>query len=700
MTSIRERLAARLRWRTSRLPRDSASIMRRRLTMGYVMALAMVAALSLAGSLVLSALVIRQNDAAMVINRAGAQRMLSQRIAALAVPAASPGPSQSDSLAALMDASARMGATEDALTEGSGAAARRTADLAAFYFDGPAALDRQVRRFVAATQGLAVAAHAPGGAPPAQVEALRQTALVDLLPALHQAVMLHEAAARVWVRDAVWFHWGLVVCTLAVLLLEAIFIFAPLTKEVFLLATRLDREARRDPLTGLLNRRAMADELARAQLEQQRGGAEKAVSVIAIDLDHFKEVNDAEGHAAGDALLCAAAERLRRSVRSHDLIARIGGDEFAVFMVGMDDEGTVVDVAGRIRDCLHVPVPYGGRTLKLGATLGVAIVPRDADSPQDGMRAADEALIRAKLVARGGIGWATRDDTLRVARVAAILRAFDAGGEHAALPGLAAHFQPIVSLKSDSEAAPGVIAIEALTRWRHPTLGDIPPAELIEALGPDRAARLGRAVRDEALSAFARMRPLLPPGTRIGLNFSAAEVASQEMIGQIEDQVRAAGLSLRDVSVEITEKVLLERVSSRIIAQLSGLRGRGATLVLDDFGAGHAGFTQFLRLELDAVKLERRFVQELGRDGRAEEIVRALLLLAHGLRLEVIAEGVETAEQMEIMRALGCDAAQGYLFAKPMSAEALQAWVAARLPEPGAAGTGRPKTPFIRVVKT
>jgi diguanylate cyclase (GGDEF)-like protein len=650
----------------------AAAQMRRRLTYGYMLALIVLAVLTLSGSLILSNLVMRQSDAAAVINRAGAQRMLSQRIAALVVDAAGlEGASKQQSLNDLEAAAAQMRVSHEALTIGDHAAARRTAALEALYFGGPAPLDSMVRRFLAEVDSVSLAIRAARGADPAAIAAVRDQALGPLLARLHQAVALHEAAAKRGVGQAIAFHWAVVAATLLVLVAEVFLIFRPLAREVFVLADGLDREARRDMLTGLLNRRAMGEALT----EVAASGS--AVAVIAIDLDHFKEVNDAEGHAAGDALLRAAAARLPLAVRAGDLIARIGGDEFAVFLVGVGDHYTANDVAVRIRDSLHQSVQYGSRTLRLGATLGVAIVPQDADSAEAGMRAADDALVRVKLTERGGIGWASRQDSERVARVAAILRAFDAAGPLGELAGLSAHFQPIVSLSGPPVGPPRLVALEALTRWHHPSLGDIPPAELIDAIGPERTARLGRAVRDDALRGFAALRPALPAGVRVGLNLSASEVARRDMVAQIGDQVQAAGLTLQDVAIEITEQVLLERVSTRIIDQLTNLRDRGARLVLDDFGTGNAGLAQLLRLNLDAVKLDRRFIHGLGDNERADAIVRATLSLAHGLGLEVIAEGVETVQQSAILRRLGCDAAQGYLFARPMDSGALRGWVEA-----------------------
>jgi diguanylate cyclase (GGDEF)-like protein len=441
-------------------------------------------------------------------------------------------------------------------------------------------------------------------------------------------------------------------------------------------ALRDSREmAETDALTGLPNRGALEARLAEVL------GRGEAVAAVVLDIDHLKQVNEAEGHAAGDALLRAAAARLLAAVRPGDLVARTGGDEFTAILLGLPGEAQARAAAGRIAAALRAPVAHDEFLLPLGATLGVALSSPGSSDGDMLLRAADAALGRAKREGRGSIGWSGPDDEAQLLRRATVLRAFDAAGDGNCLAGVRAHLQPIVALGPQAAGAPPVLAMEALARWSHPELGEVPPAELLSIIGPERTLRLGAAVRVRALAAMAALRRRELPVGRLALNLSAGEVEREDVAASIAAQVGRAGLSLRDVEIEITEEVLLERVSDATLQQLAALRGRGARLVLDDFGTGNSGLSQLLRLPLDAVKLDKRFVQGLGIDSRAEEIVRATISLAHGLGLEVVGEGVETMQQARMLMRMGCDAAQGYLYARPMPPEAVEEWLA---PERGA----------------
>lgn len=658
--------------------KDLVSVTWRRITERYLLAVALMAVV-IAGGVWLLLTTAQPSAYDGLLGRVGEQQTLAVMAVAEAQYPAAHDMAALPELATRLDGIAdRIMAVHEGLTSGTASPARLTAALQAHYFDGPSALDKQVRDVVATIRDIANTARQGSAPSAATVEALRAQVFGPLLAAEHEAVRLHGEAAAAAAADAIWLHKANAGAALLLLLLEALFIFRPLARHVSRLTEQLEKEARTDALTGLLNRRAVTAALSDVMTSGQ------AVAVIAIDLDHFKEANDAEGHEAGDALLRAAADRLRGAVRPGDIVGRIGGDEFAVFLIGVEEHAAAREIADRISVALHQPVPHKGKSLRLGATLGVAVAPVDADTPEVVMRAADAALVRAKREGRGGIGRASRSDAERLARGTAILRAFDASPAQGPLPGLAVQFQPILSLRGEAGAAGEELAFEALARWTHPALGEISTSELLGLLGPARTARLGRAVRDAALQSLARLRADGLTSARLALNLSAAEVARRDIAVLVEDQVQSVGLSLAAIEIEITEEVLLDRVSDKTLNQLAALRGRGARLVLDDFGTGNSGLAQLLRLPLDAVKLDKRFVQRLGADGRAEEIVRATVSLAHGLGIEVTAEGVETERQAAILRAFGCDNAQGYFYARPMLAEALRNWLQERAMQGGA----------------
>ncbi|MCL6607515.1 MAG: bifunctional diguanylate cyclase/phosphodiesterase, partial [Geminicoccaceae bacterium] len=407
--------------------------------------------------------------------------------------------------------------------------------------------------------------------------------------------------------------------------------------------------------------------------------AGRSLAAIAIDLDHFKEANEHAGHAGGDALLRAAAERLGNNLRAGDIVGRVGGDEFVVFLLDVRAEAELRPIVERIRAALHEPVPLDGRLLPLGATLGVAICPEDTSDPEILLRLADEALVRAKRERRGSIGRASREDALAI-EVARDLRiVLDRASPDRPPEGLAALLQPVVALGEG--AGPALLGFEALARWTHPRLGPIPPSLLFGAAADRRSAiRLGRLVRRVALVTFAALRDRLPADARLSLNLSPAEVFADGLEEEILADLEATGVPPGAFCLEITEEVLLDRVSDRRLAGLAALRERGIALALDDFGTGTSGLAQLLRLPIDILKIDRCFVRALETDGRAREIVRATSVLAGTLGMRVVAEGVETEAQARTLESLGCQAAQGFLFGRPMGLVELHRWLEAHDP--------------------
>lgn len=664
----------------------------RRLTCCWVLSLVLVGLVATATTAIAVLMAAEQRAHGAIVSEASSQRARAQRIAAFLPELAGDDPVEVElarlELARIAD---RMEAVFRSLAAGEGAPALQTESLRAHYFDGPLALAPRLARFLAELQALVRDVDEGLLVSRAALDALRREALGPLLGLLDEAVNLHEAYLR---RDVEHLVRASLLCGgVVVLLLVAIGfgIFRPMTRGLAALVSDLTRLADRDPLTDLLNRRALVAALDRAIAAGSR------LATIAIDLDHFKEANERAGHAGGDALLRAAGARLRAVVRAQDIVGRIGGDEFVVFLLGIEGEAELRSIVERLRIVLHEPVEVDGRLLPMGATLGVAVCPEDADDAETLLRLADDALVRAKQERRGTVRRASREDAeqLHVAREVRLMLDRLAGDGRP--EGLGTVFQPIVAL--DGRAPAPILGMEALARWTHPRLGPVAPDRLFAA-APDRASavRLGRLVRRSALAEFAALRAEASAGLRLAVNLAPAEVFDEGFADSLLVDLGATGTSPADLCLEITEEVLLERVSDRALAGLVALRARGACLALDDFGTGTSGLAQLLRLPIDVVKVDRRFVRELDREHKAREIVRATIALARSLGLRVVAEGVETAEQARILTELGCSYAQGHFFARPMDLDRLRAWLATgghrarpslrppREPAPAAAG--------------
>lgn len=643
----------------------------RKLTCCWVLALVLLGLGTVAATALTVGLAVKQYDRAAMISDAGTQRSRSQRIAAFLGELARDDPVDAElarlELERIVE---RAEAVFKRLIDGAAAPAARTAELRAHYFDGPLALAPRLARFLSDVRAVLRDAEEGVMPEPEAIAALRNEALGPLLGLLDQAVVLHQANVESETRTLVGVSLGVGAAALLLLAAIGLWIFRPMTRAIAGSVERLSGLAFTDPLTGLANRRAMVEELARAIA----GG--RSLAAIAIDLDHFKEANERAGHAGGDAVLRAAAERIRAVVRAADIVGRVGGDEFLVFLVDAPNDAALMLIVERLRAALHEPVPWEGRMLRLGATIGLALCPDDARDPELLLRLADEALMRAKRERRGSVARATRADSA-MAEIAHELHLRREKGAGLDPPeGLGVALQPVLTLAG---AAPGLpIGFEALARWEHPRFGALPVGLLFTSTA-ERASilQLGRLVRRKALSCFARLRPLLPPRVRLGLNLSLAEVVDDRLVETLHTDLDAFGVAPSELCLEITEEILLDRVSERSLEQLRAFRSAGAHLALDDFGTGTSGLAQLLRLPIDVLKIDRRFIQGLPHDRRALEIVRATLGLAHALEIRVVAEGVEEAAQAALLGELGCDAAQGFRFARPMDEGALRAWLAA-----------------------
>ncbi|WP_218566460.1 putative bifunctional diguanylate cyclase/phosphodiesterase [Vallicoccus soli] len=412
-----------------------------------------------------------------------------------------------------------------------------------------------------------------------------------------------------------------------------------------------EQQGLRDPLTGLANRTMLGEVLAH---RLRRPGP---VSVLFIDLDDFKDVNDSRGHAAGDLLLRAVADRLRGCARGSDVVARLGGDEFAV-VVGADP-ATARWVGERVLRALGDPVHVDGRQLYVGASVGVADTATSGErSAEVLLRNADLAMYLAKAAGKHRLA-AFADGMDRAVREKADLTADLA---RALAEGqLAVHYQPTVLL-GDGTAT----GFEALLRWHHPERGLVPPDEFvplaeetahIHAIG---AWVLRTAVRQAARWSVAAGRPV-----GMAVNLSPRQLGDDEVLTVVAGALAETGLAPQQLTLEVTEGVLVRDVDAAA-ERLAGLRAMGVRIAIDDFGTGYAGLSYLRRLPVDTVKIDRSFVSGLAAGGDAAALVSSIVELARGLGLDVVAEGVETEAQASVLRDLRCHRAQGFLYARPL----------------------------------
>jgi diguanylate cyclase (GGDEF)-like protein len=425
---------------------------------------------------------------------------------------------------------------------------------------------------------------------------------------------------------------------------------------------RLAQRALHDQLTGLPNRALLADRLrlAAASLERRGSGA----VLLYLDLDNFKAINDRFGHPAGDCLLSAVATRLQGLARSGDTVARLGGDEFVVLAVDLDDpEAAARSLAERIHLAMREPVPVGERELHTSVSIGIADVRPDTD-PEVCLAQADAAMYQAK---RGGparyeaynpvIG----EDTRRSSQLAHELRAAHEQGQ------LSLHYQPVFSFGGR------MVGVEALLRWHHPELGSVAPDEFIPLLERSREiVPIGRWVLHEATWQCRAWQEQSHPDLTMSVNVSARQLQDPDFPDDVRHALTLADLDPGCLVLEVTETALVKDMAG-IRTVMQAARDLGVHIALDDFGTGYSSLLYLKGLPIDRLKVDRSFVSGLGSSGQDPTIVTTVVDLAHKLGLAVVAEGVETEEELRAVGEMGCDEVQGFLLGRPGPAEAFPA---------------------------
>ena len=426
-------------------------------------------------------------------------------------------------------------------------------------------------------------------------------------------------------------------------------------------------QAHFDLLTNLPNRLLLRQRLDEALQRCMRTG--RPLALMLIDLDHFKEVNDTLGHARGDRLLVLAAERLRSCMPADATVARMGGDEFTVLLPALSQPADAEVLAQRLLAVLAQPFDLGGERAHVSASIGLALCPHDAGAMDDLLKHADQAMYCAKEDGRNRLARYTpaleERAQLRL-RLDNDLRDALAGQQFELV------YQPIVDLADGS-----VRKAEALLRWRHPELGMVNPAEFVPiAESSGLIGAIGDWVFRTAARQAQQWRRQLHPDFQISVNRSPAQFRSDLQPPQPWPEVLAAmGLPGSAITVEITEGLLLDS-SADVARQLQGLRAAGMAVSMDDFGTGYSALAYLHQFDIDVLKIDRSFVSGMSAGDTGRKLCRAMVLLAHELGMRVVAEGVETAEQRDWLRAAGCDLAQGYFFGRPMAPQDFADWLA------------------------
>lgn len=427
--------------------------------------------------------------------------------------------------------------------------------------------------------------------------------------------------------------------------------------------TKLAHQAHHDPLTGLPNRVLFLEFLVLALARARRYRSQ--VAVLFMDLDRFKVVNDSLGHDAGDELLVGLSERLRSVLRPGDTVARFGGDEFVILcedLSGPEAKQQAVEVAERLLDVIQQPFHLDGDEHFLSASIGIALAVTGDDRPEALLRDADAAMYRAKD--RGKGRWELFDETMRVTAMVrletenALHRAIDRGE-------FRLFYQPVMSIADGS-----CTGVEALVRWQYPNRGLVAPHEFIQlAEETGLVIPLGGWVLSEACRQAARWHAerLDNDPFQVAVNLSARQLAHPDLVDSVDRALKATGADPSWLCLEITESVLMDDVDATIGA-VKRLKGLGVDLAIDDFGTGYSSLGYLKRFPVDLVKVDRSFVDGLGSDPEDSAIVAAVVSLGHALGLRVVAEGVETEQQLSELVALECDLAQGYFFAPPQPA--------------------------------
>ncbi|RJG06096.1 GGDEF domain-containing response regulator [Noviherbaspirillum cavernae] len=415
----------------------------------------------------------------------------------------------------------------------------------------------------------------------------------------------------------------------------------------------------RDPLTGLMNRRSLAEHLEHATVRAARRG--ELLALLFLDMDRFKAINDTLGHDAGDELLCQVARRISAAVRESDVVARLGGDEFVVLMEDLPSYAAASEVARKIVKTYEEPFSVASQNVNTSVSIGISLFPQDGTSVNELMRSADLAMYHAKQERRGSVQFFHEELNARMVERSQLEQELQHALEN---DEFELYYQPKV------DAATGRVAgVEALLRWHHPRLGLLSGGQFIPAaLDTGKVVPIGEWV----ISAACAQAKLWQesgaglPSIPIAVNIAIPQIYAN-LPEVIDRALREYGVPPSSLQLEITESLLIEDIE-RATSVLREISESGITIAIDDFGTGYSSLSVLKTLPIDVLKIDQSFVRDLGKDLGDNAIVAAIVNMARALALRVVAEGVETQEQLNILRQLGCDEHQGYFYSKPLPA--------------------------------
>lgn len=426
---------------------------------------------------------------------------------------------------------------------------------------------------------------------------------------------------------------------------------------------KLAHDAMHDSLTGLPNRKRLMARLNRT-LERLRKSSDYSFAVYFIDLDRFKIINDTLGHQAGDELLLKITEKLELVVRPNDMVARLGGDEFVILVEDVKTEKQISSVAERILKSLREPMMIAGQKVYSGASIGIVLGCSEYERADDLLRDADLAMYRAKSKGKGRyeiFDAKVHSGTLTLLQLEIDLRRAIENNE------FVLNYQPVVSLNSEE-----ISGFEALIRWQHPIRGMVPPNDFIPiAEETGLILPIGRWVLREACLQLYRWQQQFPESANLvmNVNLSARELEQKDLISQIRKVLKETRINPNCLKLEITESVIMKN-AEQAIKTVKDLRDMGIRVSIDDFGTGYSSLSYLHRFPIDTLKVDRSFINRIGAEGEHSEIIQTIIKLAANLGMDVVAEGVESEEQLNFLKDMNCEFGQGYYYSKPLDSKA------------------------------